>query len=128
MENTNKLTQKEIFDQICKLQEDMTGNANALARLSGAIATIFEEEEHKGNYAEAIEGICGVFAYREENYRLMLGSYQKMYEDANPNSIAEGKIQVLTQLANVVTNHSAFKSIRDEVLPQIKDCITSLLN
>ena len=88
-ESTTNLNTKEIFEQICKLQEAMTSNSNALYRLSESISPIFEGEERNENDVEAVDGVCSVFAAREETYRLMLGAYQKMYNDCQKIEKAE---------------------------------------
>ena len=127
-ESTTNLTQKEIFEQICKLQEAMTSNSNALYRLSEAISPIFEGEERDENDVEAVDGVCSVFAAREETYRLMLGAYQKMYDDCQKIEKAEiikKAFSVLTDTFETTLDLHSFDSDeeRREALENIYNAI-----
>ena len=77
----NRLTEREIFEQIVALQKQITENsANSLHRLSDTIDSVYSTEEDTGT--EQVSEVCNVFAMREHNLRLMLELYIKMYEDA----------------------------------------------
>ncbi len=75
----NKLTEREIFDQIVGLQEQITSITNGLHRLGDALDSACAEENEMGS--ERVAEICNVFAMREHNLRIMLEFYIKMYED-----------------------------------------------
>ncbi len=127
-ENTTNLTQKEIFEQICKLQEAMTSNSNALYRLSDSVSSVFEGEERDENDVEAVNAVCSVFAAREETYRLMLGTYQKMYDDCQKIEKAEiikKAFSVLTDTFETTLDLHSFDSDeeRREALENIYDVI-----
>ena len=77
----NKLTEREIFDQIVALQKQLTENsANSLHRLGDLIDSVQSTEEDTGT--EQVSEVCNVFSQREHNLKLMLEFYIKMYEDA----------------------------------------------
>ncbi len=77
----NKLTEREIFEQIVLLQKQITENsANSLHRLGDVIGDVYSTEENTGN--EQVSEVCNVFSQREHNLKLMLELYIKMYEDA----------------------------------------------
>ena len=77
----NKLTEREIFEQIVALQKQITENsANSLHRLGDVIGDVYSTEEDTGT--EQVSKVCDVFAMREQNLRMMLELYMKMYEDA----------------------------------------------
>ncbi len=76
----NKLTEREIFEQIVALQKQITeNNANSLHRLGDVIDSVYSSEEDTGS--EQVSEVCNVFAMREHNLKLMLEFYIKMYED-----------------------------------------------
>ena len=76
----NKLTEREIFEQIVALQKQITENsANSLHRLGDTIDGVYSTEEDTGT--EQVSKVCDVFAMREQNLRMMLELYIKMYDD-----------------------------------------------
>ena len=77
----NKLTEREIFEQIVALQKQITENsANSLHRLGDVIDSVYSTENETGN--EQVSEVCNVFSQREHNLKIMLEFYMKMYEDA----------------------------------------------
>ena len=77
----NKLTEREIFEQIVALQKQITENsANSLHRLGDVIGDVYSTEEDTGS--EQVSEVCNVFSQREHNLKIMLEFYMKMYEDA----------------------------------------------
>ncbi|MBQ3041335.1 MAG: hypothetical protein IJD42_07030 [Clostridia bacterium] len=77
----NKLTEREIFEQIVALQKQITENsANSLHRLADVIDSVYSTEEDTGT--EQVSEVCNVFSQREHNLKIMLEFYMKMYEDA----------------------------------------------
>lgn len=77
----NKLTEREIFEQIVLLQKQITENsANSLHILGDVIGDVYSTEENTGN--EQVSEVCNVFSQREHNLKIMLELYIKMYEDA----------------------------------------------
>ncbi len=77
----NKLTEREIFEQIVALQKQITENsANSLHRLGDVIDSVYSTEEDTGT--EQVSEVCNVFSQREHNLKLMIELYIKMYEDA----------------------------------------------
>ncbi len=77
----NKLTEREIFEQIVALQKQITENsANSLHRLADVIDSVYSTEENTGT--EQVSEVCNVFSQREHNLKIMLEFYMKMYEDA----------------------------------------------
>ena len=82
MENKleNKLTEREIFEQIVALQKQITENsANSLHRLGDVIDSVYSTESETGN--EQVSEVCNVFSQREHNLKIMLEFYIKMYDD-----------------------------------------------
>ena len=85
MENiTNKLTERDIFEQVVALQKQLAENNNfSLHRLDETISSLcFGEGENK---VEQISEICNVFSQREHNIRLLIDFYNKMYDDVKKN-------------------------------------------
>lgn len=82
METNDRLTKKEIFEQIKLLQKEMTSNnANSLYRLSDTVNELRDEE---GNvYGESISDLCAVFSQREENLTKLLNFYIRLYDEAD---------------------------------------------
>ena len=83
----NKLTAKEIFEEIKALRKHMTEDDNAsLRHLTNALAMLDGENE-EGDEAMAesltaqVEQVCDVFKTRELNLLKMLELYEKMYND-----------------------------------------------
>ena len=81
--NNNTLTAKEIFDQIVKLQNQLTENSQTSLHRLGDVITDVRGENYENNddIASQIESVCAVFAQREETMRIMLEFYRRMYED-----------------------------------------------
>ncbi len=80
----NKLTEREIFEQIVALQKQITeNNANSLHRLGDTIDSVYSTEENTG--AEQVSEVCNVFSQREHNIKIMLEFYIKMYNDLKKN-------------------------------------------
>lgn len=76
----NKLTEREIFEQIVALQKQITeNNANSLHRLGDVIDSVYSTESETGN--EQVSEVCNVFSQREYNFKIMLELYIKMYDD-----------------------------------------------
>ena len=83
----NKLTAKEIFEEIKALRKYMTEDDNAsLRHLTNALAMLDGESE-EGDVAMAetrtaqVEQVCDVFKTRELNLLQMLELYERMYND-----------------------------------------------
>lgn len=77
----NKLTAKEIFEQLTILQKQLTENSQtSLHRLSDAISSACGDEGDERN-SEQIAVICDVFNTREVTLLKLLGMYEKMYND-----------------------------------------------
>ena len=77
----NKLTAKEIFEQLTILQKQLTENSQtSLHRLSDAIESACGDEGDERN-SEQIAVICDVFNTREVTLLKLLGMYEKMYND-----------------------------------------------
>lgn len=81
--NNNNLTAKEIFDQIVKLQNQLTENSQTSLHRLGDVITDVRGENYESNddIASQIESVCTVFAQREETLKSMLDFYRRMYED-----------------------------------------------
>ena len=80
----NKLTAKEIFEQLTILQKQLTENSQtSLHRLSDAIESACGDEGDEGDERnhEQIAVICDVFNTREVTLLKLLGMYEKMYND-----------------------------------------------
>ena len=103
------LTAKEIFDQIAALQGQMMDlSYNSLYRMTEAVSDIcndetFESDESREN---AIREVTTVFQTREENYRLLLSTYEKMY-------------------SNLVPHNNEYREDRREFLNWITACVAS---
>lgn len=77
----NKLTAKEIFEQLTILQKQLTENSQtSLHRLSDAMESACGDEGDERNH-EQIAVICDVFNTREVTLLKLLGMYEKMYND-----------------------------------------------
>ncbi len=83
------LTAKEIFDQIVKLQNELTSGAfNSMSLLTGAIGEIYNSETEDAEDAEnartkSVKMVCDAFACREETFGKMLRMYETMYNHIN---------------------------------------------
>ncbi len=78
-------TPREIFDQIVALQKAMTENSfNSMHRLPEALNSIFDGQEYEDGESvqDMVDNVTTVFMQREGNLQILLGMYQKMYEDA----------------------------------------------
>ncbi|MBQ8546622.1 MAG: hypothetical protein IJ437_06765 [Clostridia bacterium] len=76
----NKLTEREIFEQIVALQKQLTENtAQSLHKLGDVIDSVYSTENDTGS--EQVSEVCNVFAMREHNLKIMLEFYIKMYDD-----------------------------------------------
>ena len=128
--NNNTLTAKEIFDQIVKLQNQLTENHHtSLLRLDDAFCIIRGDlEENRKDISSQIEPICSVFAQREETMRIMLEFYRRMYEDiqnekASKVDMIKGAFsEISTYLANL--NDESFSV---DGLTYIADKISALV-
>ncbi|MGM9652689.1 MAG: hypothetical protein ACI3XP_03540 [Eubacteriales bacterium] len=81
MMEENKLTAREIFEQLTILQKQLTENSQtSLHRLGDAISSTFDGDEGERNY-EQIADICDVFKTRELTLLKLLEMYEKMYAD-----------------------------------------------
>lgn len=76
---SNELTIRDIFDQIAKLQNQLTQNKNGsdMHELSLAVSAICEECEN-GDY---IVNVCDAFRAHETSIQKMLALYERMYTD-----------------------------------------------
>ena len=85
MEQT-KVTEREIFEKIVELQNQLTGNSqNSLHRLGDTMDSLLREDGvAEGGALEIVVGrVCDIFAMREENLGNILKLYERMYEDAH---------------------------------------------
>lgn len=78
----NKLTAREIFEQLTILQKQLTENSQtSLLRLSDVLACVEEDDE-----GEQITDICDVFKTRELTLLKLLEMYERMYDDVQKES------------------------------------------
>ena len=76
------LTEREIFDQIVSLQEQLNSNIfSSLHRLGEALGNARGEDEGSSLSDDQVANICAVFSQREETLHEMLTLYQDMYND-----------------------------------------------
>ena len=84
-ENTTQnavLTEKEVFDQIVLLQNQLTEQSpTSLHRLGEAISNARGESEFGLISGEQVASICAVFAQREETLHDMMKLYERMYNN-----------------------------------------------
>lgn len=90
----NKLTAREIFEQLTILQKQLTENSQtSLHRLGDALST-FEGEEGEERY-EQVSYICDVFKTRELTLLKLLEMYERMYDDVQ--SEAAKKVDLISR-------------------------------
>ncbi|MBR4881992.1 MAG: hypothetical protein IKU19_08655 [Clostridia bacterium] len=81
VDTTKKLTAKDIFDRISKLQKQITENSYySLHRLDDCITSLYDHEDVSST-GEEIEEVCSVFKEREKTLMKMLEMYERMYDD-----------------------------------------------
>ena len=85
-QNANKLTTKDIFEQIVILQKQLTeNNYTSLHRLGDALTVVGDGEGSSDDGIEErssqIDAICTVFSQREETLNSLLAFYKTMYTD-----------------------------------------------
>lgn len=98
----NKLTAREIFEQLTILQKQLTENSQtSLHRLGDAISSTFDGDEGERNY-EQIADICDVFKTRELTLLKLLEMYEKMYAD-----IQKEKFQKVDIISRAFEKNSA---------------------
>lgn len=128
--NNNNLTAKEIFDQIVKLQNQLTENHHtSLFRLDDAFCILRgDDDENRKDIASQIESICSVFAMREETMRLMLEFYRRMYEDIqNDKSSKVDMIKgAFSEISSALSNFND-ESFSFDGLTHIADKISALV-
>lgn len=105
----NPLTAKEVFDQIAALQRQMMDQSiNALYRMTEAINDICGEDTFEADECRegAISRVTEVFMAREENYKRLLSTYERMY-------------------SNLVSYNNEYREDRREFLKWITSCVAS---
>ena len=113
----NKLTEREIFEQIVALQKQITENsANSLHRLGDVIGDVYSTEENTGN--EQVSEVCNVFAMREQNLRMMLELYIKMYEDVK-KTYEERKADLIKSTFSELSSKIQELELPDDKLPTL---------
>ena len=125
----NKLTEREIFEQIVALQKQITENsANSLHRLGDVIGDVYSTEENTGN--EQVSEVCNVFAMRERNLKIMLEFYIKMYEDARISD-EERKADLIKNAFSEITSKIKSSDLppdnKSAALGEIAEAIKELL-
>lgn len=104
--NENKLTAKEVFAQIVLLQKELTESSNAsLHRLGDAVESVnstAQNSDDTDGIGDAINGIAGVFAMREETLKCMLDFYIRLY-----NQCANERAVYLKQLSEQIKSSYA---------------------
>lgn len=119
MENKleNKLTEREIFEQIVALQKQITENsANSLHRLGDVIDSVYSTESETGN--EQVSEVCNVFSQREHNLKIMLEFYIKMYEDVRKNN-EERKVDLIKNAVSSLSSKIKDLELPDDKLPTL---------
>lgn len=112
MENKieNRLTEREIFEQLVALQKQLTeNNTNSLHRLSDAIDSVYSDENETGN--EQVSEVCNVFSQREHNVKLLIDFYSKMYDDVK-KSDEERRMDLIKNAFSEISS-----KIKDSDLP-----------
>ena len=113
----NKLTEREIFEQIVALQKQITENsANSLHRLGDVIGDVYSTEENTGN--EQVSEVCNVFAMREHNLRLMLEFYIKMYDEVRKTD-EERKADLIKSTFSELSSKIQELELPDDKLPTL---------
>ena len=83
MEQT-KVTEREIFEKIVELQNQLTENSqNSLHRLGDTMDSLLREDgvAEDGALEIVVGRVCDIFEKREENLGSILKIYEKMYAD-----------------------------------------------
>ena len=125
----NKLTEREIFEQIVALQKQITENsANSLHRLGDTIDGVYSTEEDTGT--EQVSKVCDVFAMREQNLRMMLELYIKMYDDVKKTD-EERKADLIknafSEISSKINNSDLPPEDKFAALGEITEAIKELL-
>ena len=124
----NKLTEREIFEQIVALQKQITENsANSLHRLGDVIDSVYSTESETGN--EQVSEVCNVFSQREHNFKIMLEFYMKMYDDVRKTE-EERKAELIKSTISEFSSKIKDLELPDDKLPtlgEITEAIKDLL-
>ena len=124
----NKLTEREIFEQIVALQKQITeNNDNSLHRLGDVIDSVYSTEEDTGS--EQVSEVCNVFAMREHNLRLLLEFYIKMYDDVRKNEEERNADIIKTTVSELCSKIESLELPQDKLptLSEIKEATKELL-
>ena len=79
-----QLTPSEIFEQIKKLQEDITNPDTTIDNLTRTIPYLFDEEHQENeDRVKIVETLTESFNNREETTWKILNFYEKMYDDVS---------------------------------------------
>ena len=125
----NKLTEREIFEQIVALQKQLTeNNTHSLHRLGDVIDGVYSTENETGN--EQVSEVCNVFAMREHNLRLLLELYIKMYDDVRKTD-EERKADLIknafSEISSKINNSDLPSEDKFAALGEITEAIKELL-
>lgn len=124
----NKLTEREIFEQIVALQKQITeNNANSLHRLGDVIDSVYSTESETGN--EQVSEVCNVFSQREYNFKIMLELYIKMYDDVRKTE-EERKADLIKSIFSELSSKIKSLELPDDKLPtlcEIKEATKELI-
>ena len=125
----NKLTEREIFEQIVALQKQITENsANSLHRLGDVIDSVYSTECETGN--EQVSEVCNVFSQREHNLKIMLEFYIKMYDDVRKTE-EERKAELIknafSEISSKINNSDLPSEDKFAALGEITEAIKELL-
>ena len=143
-ENTNQnavLTEKEVFDQIVLLQNQLTEQSpTSLHRLGEAISNARGESEFGLISGEQVASICAVFTQREETLREMLELYKRMYSDVRQEKqrdeplTRDDKIEKITMIQHSILDimqkyqsEEDFELVRDRVAARLDALCTDIL-
>ncbi len=111
-----EFTAKEIFNQICLLQQELTSNSyHSLHRLTDSVEAICDEENEDKN--EQISEVCSAFMAREATFTKLLELYQKMYDD-----IANKDIKEATLIKEAFSEHST-NVIKNDCMTPEEQCM-----
>ncbi len=128
--NNNNLTAKEIFDQIVKLQNQLTENSQTSLHRLGDVITDVRGENYENNddIASQIESICSIFAMREETMRLMLEFYRRMYDDIQNDKSSKVDL-IKSSFSEISSDLSSFEDeeLRFDGLSHIANKISALV-
>ena len=125
----DKLTEREIFEQIVALQKQITENsANSLHRLGDVIDSVYSTESETGN--EQVSEVCNVFSQREHNLKIMLEFYIKMYDDVRKTD-EERKADLIknafSEISSKINNSDLPPEDKFAALGEITEAIKELL-